>query len=65
VEYSKRVIRFSKLLALKLAITPAVSAIPKIGEALKDLGATNNWRVGAEGYLDVVTYKGDIKVTIR
>jgi len=64
VDYSKRIIRFSKRFALKLAIAPAVSAIPKIGDALKDLGATNNWRVEAEGYLDVVTYKGDIKVTI-
>jgi len=64
VSFHGRVIRFSKRFSLQLAVAPAVSAIPKVGESLKDIGATNNWRVEVEGFLDVVSYKGDIKTTI-
>ena len=65
VETKGRIIRFSKRFALKLAVSPAVSLIPKIGDALEKLGATNNWRVEVEGYLDVVSYQGNIQVVIR
>lgn len=64
IDYSKTIIRFSKRFALKLAVSPAVSTIPKLGDALKEMGATNNWRVEAEGYLQVTDRKGDLQVRI-
>jgi hypothetical protein len=64
IDFSKRVIRFSKRFAMQVPVSPAASVIPKIGDALEKIGATISCRVEVEGYLDVVSYQGDIKVTI-
>ena len=64
VEHSDRVIRFTKRFALRVPVSPVLDGIPVVGEAVKDLGATTTWRVETEGFLDVVSYVGNLKTTI-
>lgn len=57
VQYNQStVIRFRKRFTVELPVSPALSGIPKLGDMVKELGATRTTRMEAEGYFDVVSY---------